>query len=407
MSDEIIKDENTENNELNNQQKNDDFSDDFVFATGFKLAEDTAEEIEKIDNTSRKRSRNRVGYRRRNRRLKAIAKTLSIIAAAFILATTFLLFVTEYLGLKFTEPYNVVVDIEQGASTTAISKVLKEEGAIKSSLMFRVFCKLAGYDGKFKYGVYTFPNEYGYKDIAELLQSNGEANNSVKVTIPERSSIDDIMSILAKKGVCTKADFKNALNNGNYSDIAFVDEIPEERVYYRFEGYLFPDTYQFYNFDSAECAELAIRKMLKRTEEVLTNDMLRQIEKDNKTVHDVLTMASIVELEASASLEEMPKVAAVFYNRLVWDEPQRLGSSPTAEYPYGGGRYDTNNVEGLPPGPLCSPSEAAIKAAVYPEKNFHYTYFVTDSDMKFYYNESYEQHNQTIANLKNQGKWIG
>ena len=245
-----------------------------------------------------------------------------------------------------------------------------------------------------------------YKDIALKLQETGASNKVVQVTIPERSNIDDIMRILEENGVCTKADFKKAMKNGNYSDISFVKDIPTERVYYRFEGYLFPDTYEFYNFDSEECAELAIRKMLKRTEELLTEEILNQIKADGKTIHDVITMASIVELEASASLDEMPKVAAVFYNRLVWDEPQRLGSSPTAEYPYGDGRYDTNKVEGLPPGPLCSPSLAAIKASVYPQENFPYTYFVTDSEMKFYYNETYREHNQTIALLKSQGKWI-
>lgn len=359
------------------------------------------------DNTKISKSRERIVRRRKNRRIKAIVRVVITVVIAITLAFSFLAFMSDYMGIHFEKARECVVEIEEGLGTKAIANVLKKEGVINNTFFFRIFCKLGGYDGSFKYGVYTLSNELSYKNIANRLQEDGEVDNYVEVTIPERSNIDDIMRILEEKGVCNKADFRAAMKNGNYSDISFVDDIPEEMVYYRFEGYLFPDTYQFYNYDSAECAELAIRKMLKRTEEVLTKDLIDQMQADHKTLHDVLTMASIVELEASASLDEMPKVAAVFYNRLVWDEPQRLGSSPTAEYPYGEGRYDTNKIEGLPVGPLCSPSLAAIKASIYPAKNFPYTYFVTDSEMKFYYNETFRQHNQTIALLKSQGKWLG
>ena len=372
-----------------------------------ETVEKDAEEFVESSTESITRSRRRAAARRKNQRTKQIIRTLVVVVLAVLFAFGFLYFISDYMGIRFDGLNECVIEIEEGSGTAKIANELQEKGAINNSLFFRVFCKLGGYDGTFKYGVYSFSNELGYKDIARKLQEPGEPTNVVDVTIPERSNIDDIMSILEEKGVCTKADFKAAMKNGNYSDINFVEDIPTDMVYYRFEGYLFPDTYQFYNYDSAECAELAIRKMLKRTEELLTEDLLKQIAADHKTVHDVLTMASIVELEASASLEEMPKVSAVFYNRLVWDEPQRLGSSPTAEYPYGEGRYDTNKIEGLPVGPLCSPSLSAIKAAVYPEKNFPYTYFVTDSENKFYYNESYRQHNQTIALLKSQGKWLG
>ena len=77
------------------------------------------------------------------------------------------------------------------------------------------------------------------------------------------------------------------------------------------------------------------------------------------------------------------------------------------KYPYGNGRYNTYKNEGLPPGPLCAPSESAILAAAFPEENFTATYFVTDDEMNFYFNNSLAAHTQTIANLKSQGKWVG
>lgn len=342
----------------------------------------------------------------RNAKIKALVWVLLIFAVSIVFAIGIMLFASEYLGIGLGEPKQCVVEIDEGSGTKAIARELKDSGAINSSLMFRIYSKLSGNDGKYLYGVYNFSSELGYKDIANKLKTEGALAETVKVTIPEMSNIKQIMEILEEKGVCTQADFKNAVLNGNY-EFDFVKEIPEEEVHFKFEGYLFPDTYEFYCYDSKECAELAILKMLENTDKRLTSEVRAKIKSMGYTIHEVLTMASIVELEASSSPEEMSNVAAVFYNRLNWDEPKMLGSSPTADYPYGNGRYDTNVNEGLPPGPLCAPSENAIMAAVYPTKDFTATYFVTDKDMNFYYNNSLAAHNQTIQKLKNEGKWLG
>ena len=115
-------------------------------------------------------------------------------------------------------------------------------------------------------------------------------------------------------------------------------------------------------------------------------------------------MASIVELEASGYPDEMAKVAQVFYNRLNWtDEPNMLGSTPTSDYI--DSRYDTNKYEGLPPGPLCSPSSDAINAALNPDTSVKECYFVTDKNMKFYYKNSLDEHNELIERLKSEGLW--
>lgn len=339
-------------------------------------------------------------------RIKNIVWIIVIFAISIVLAFSIILFASEYLGIGFGKTGQCTIEIDKGMGTAQIAAELKEAGAINSSFMFRVYSKLSGNDGTYQYGVYTFSNELGYSDIVDMLQTEGASAETVQVTIPEMSRMDQIMEILEEKGVCTKADFRNAVLNGEYN-FDFVKDIPEKEVYYKFEGYLFPDTYEFYCYDSAECAELAIYKMLENTDKKLTADVREKIKASGYSIHEVLTMASIVELEASASVEEMPNVAAVFYNRLVWDEPKLLGSSPTADYPFGDGRYDTNKKEGLPPGPLCAPSENAILAAVNPTENFTATYFVTDDEMKFYYNNSLAAHNQTIANLKKQGKWLG
>ena len=371
---------------------------------GFSLKEDDdlnfkANRSSRTKNKSRKKKKTVGG-------LKTVLWVIVICVVSVLLAAGILLFSCEYLGIRLSEGKECTVEIKRGMSTSQIADQLEKSDAISNKLLFRVFSKLGGYDGTYKYGVYTFTNELGYKDLAKMLQTQGEVADSVEVTIPEGSSIDDIIKILSEKGVCTKSDFRNAVRNGKY-DFDFVNEIPVSAVYYRFEGYLFPDTYRFYCYDSSKCAELAIRKMLENLDKRLTPEIRTKIKNSGYTIHQVLTMSSIVELEASNAPSEMPNVAAVFYNRLHWDEPKLLGSSPTAKYPYGNGRYDTNKTEGLPPGPLCAPSENAIKAAVNPTPNFAATYFVTDSDMKFYYNNSLADHQKTIAKLKAQNKWLG
>ncbi len=373
---------------------------------GFSISD-----LEKIESESPVFKADRKDKKRKNKKAKkdtfgAIIWAFGIIAVSVFLAGGLMFFATEYLGLGFGEPKQCVVDIPEGSGTKVIAEELQKSGAISSPFLFRVYSKLSGNDGTYQYGVYNFSSELGYKDIVRKLKTEGAKAKTVKVTIPEMSRIDEIMQILEDNGVCTKADFRNAVVNGKY-EFDFVKEIPVDQVHFKFEGYLFPDTYDFYCYDSKECAELAILKMLENTNEKLTEEVRAKIKASGYTIHEVLTMASIVELEASASVNEMNNVAAVFYNRLTWDEPKKLGSSPTMDYPYGNGRYDTNIIEGLPPGPLCAPSESAILAAANPTPNFSATYFVTDSEMNFYYNNSLSAHNQTISNLKQQGKWLG
>ncbi len=372
--------------------------DDFVIGEGFVVDTSADEEISAAPAKKGKRKNKGVG--------SALLRILIIIFVSLFLAFSIILLGAEYLGIGMNRGKEVVVDIKKGSSTRQIAEELKEVNAINSTFLFRVYSKLMGYDGEYQYGIYTFKNELGYSDLTELLRTEGAVAESVRVTIPERASIDDIIKLLVENGVCSRADFINAMDSDRY-DYDFIEALPTEQVYYRFEGYLFPDTYDFYCYDnSAECAELAIDKMLKRMDEVLTKDLRKTARDRGYSVHEVLTMASIVELEASGNPEQMKNVAQVFYNRLSdWENPL-LGSSPTAKYKHGQGRYDTNKNPGIPPGPYCSPSAKAIEAACNPNEECKATYFVTDASMNFYYTYSLKEHNQIISKLKRENNWI-
>ena len=383
---------------MDDNNKNNSVGDEYVIGEGFVVDEDAAEEVKpKLKKNAKKKAKT-VGA--------VLFRFATIISIAVILAFLLILFFMEYLGIKLGETRDIVLEIPSGASTSKIAEILKEENAVNSALMFRVYTTLTGNNGKYKAGVYTFKNELGYSELADMLIEGGESGETTTVMIPERASIDDIAQLLVDNGVCTRADFIAAMDSDRY-DYWFVDEIPEQSVYYRFEGYLFPDTYEFYCYDnSSECAELAIDKMLSRMEQELDKlDAKKKAEEMGYSVHEILTMASIVELEASGEPEEAKNVAQVFYNRLNdWEYPL-LGSSPTAEYKYGKGRYDTNKVAGIPPGPYCSPSAMAIEAALEPNEECKATYFVTDKDMKFYYTHSLKEHNDIIWKLKKDGMW--
>ena len=122
-------------------------------------------------------------------------------------------------------------------------------------------------------------------------------------------------------------------------------------------------------------------------------------------------MASIIQMEAGKSTDEMANVAAVFYNRLKdGDTGGKLGSSPTCYYgtfhKNDDDRYDTYKIKGFPPGPLCSPGIDAIKAALYPTENSPYLYFVTDKNGKFYYHKTFSEQQKTVNSLQQGNNWI-
>lgn len=348
---------------------------------------------------------------------------LSIVIAAVLISTVVIVGTSEYLGIGPGRGVKCTVQIDKGMSTRQIARELKESGAIGNELAFRIFSKLKGFDGKYSYGVYSFNNEIGYNDLAKKLMSEGQKAETVTVVIPEGTGINDytknvngnnvtvpgIATLLENAGVCSKKDFLAALDKAAIPS-SLADSINKTQTYYALEGYLFPDTYNFYSYDSKECAVLAVEKMLKETDKRITEDMKKKAESMGYSINEILTMASIIQMESGLNTTDMPGVAAVFYNRLNSPDFSTLGSSPTCYYgdsfKNDDGRYNTYNVKGLPPGPLCSPGIAAINAALAPTENSPYYYFVTDSTGKFYFHKTLAEQNATINRLKKDKNWI-
>ena len=367
--------------------------DNFIIGNGFELPPEETVELTKKKSKAGKLA------------LKSIIWIVLVVVISVGFATTILLGISDYLGIGPGRGHEIVLEVKPGSSSSKIAKSLKEEGVIKSELFFRVFSKLKGYDGKFKYGVYILSDEEGYSSVANKLINDGAKAETVTVMIPEMSSVDDIINLLVEAGVSSKSELKKAIEETDYS-FDFIKAIPAEKVYWRLEGYLFPETYSFYSYDDdEECARLAIMTLLDEFNTRVTAEMRAKAGELGYSLHEVLTLASIIELEAgSATYEEKQKVAEIFYNRLKdWEAPY-LQSNPTRDYPYGEGKYNTYETAGLPVGPLCSPSMDSIKAALNPSTSQPgYYYFITDKFMNFYYNKTLAAHQNKNWELINKG----
>lgn len=394
----------------NNFNINDD---DFIIGNGFNIDETVPPK--KPNKNKRAKKGGSV--------LKNTIWIVCIVAVSVTLAATAVIGLSDYVGLGFGRGEACEMDIEYGSSTAAIAEKLEETGAVKMPILFRLYSKIKGYESQYKYGLYTFSNDIGYESIAYMLMNDGAKAESVKVTIPEGTGINDytknvngedvtvkgIATILEEAGVCSKDDFIYALNNTELNT-KLLKNCNEGKTYYSLEGYLFPDTYDFYAYDSEECAKMVVERLIKQTETKITDSMYKRADELGYSMNEILTMASIIQLESGQNTSEMPNVAAVFYNRLKSKDFTTLGSSPTCYYGNSfkkdDGRYNTYEVKGLPPGPLCSPGLDAIEAALYPTENTEYYYFVTDSNGKFYYHKTEAEQNKTIAKLRQGGNWI-
>ena len=372
--------------------------DEFIIGEGFSIAEE-----KKPEPTKKKK-------KKKFRALGSVIWVLSIVVFSVLLSLGIINGASDFLGIGGNRGNEYTVEIPEGSSLSDTAKILRKTNVIDSELLFKVYSKVKGYDKRYQTGVFILSDEDGYAGIATKLVHVGAKISTVTVRIPEMASVDDIIKILAENNVGNESELRKAIQNGDYK-YSFVEQIPEKAVHWRFEGYLFPDTYEFYNFDEPEkCAQLAIDKLLGIMEARFTDDMKKQAEELGYSMHEILTMASIIELEASnASFEDKQKVAEIFYNRLEnWGDSALLQSNPTRKYPYGNGAYNTYERVGLPVGPLCSPSMESIKAALSPsDAHPDYYYFITDKDMNFYYNKTLNEHINTQNRLMREGNYAG
>ena len=277
----------------------------------------------------------------------------------------------------------VEVTITKGMSANSVSKLLEENGIIKNSFIFGYYLVLKEEGANFQAGRYELkPGMDKLEVIAKLNAGDVMKQETVKFTIPEGYSILQIADKLAAEGIADRDKFLALTNEQRtWSGAETVLFIPKElpTAKYRLEGYLFPDTYEVVKGVSEEEIILRLLKEQDRKLATLPEDWVDQLDKLNISMHQMLTVASIIEREVMVD-EERAKVAGVIYNRLA--EPMRLQVDATIQYALGEQKellsyedtelddpYNTYAIDGLPPGPIANPSLESIKAALYPEEH--------------------------------------
>ena len=311
----------------------------------------------------------------------------------------------HYKTKKVENAKNIEVEIPEGAYLSKIANILYEKKIIKYPEKFIEFATAEGNSNKYRYGVFYLNVNMSYEELSETLQQTGEKANAVKITVPEGYELRQIIELCVEKGLGTEDGFKNAIQNADF-DYWFLDGLSKSDVY--LEGYLFPATYTFSKGDSEETI---LKGMLDKFNSVFTEEMKQRANELNMSVHEIITLASIVEREAGND-EERPIVASVFYNRLHSTTYPYLESCATVQYILKERKpvlsnedtridspYNTYKNPGLPPNPIASPGLESINATLYPDTT-DYLFFVLGNDGKHVFSKTYDEHLAAISEIR-------
>lgn len=330
--------------------------------------------------------------------------TLMLFAGLALIGGAALVYGLLRLELGPADPANdrmVLVDFAPGGDTGAFGRRLKDLGLIRSSFVFSLYARYLRMDSHLKSGSYEFSPSMPPGAILARLAAGETAADTF--TIPEGFTVVQVADLLTMKGLADREQFLRLVRDPafrpQYLPAAVGSSEAEAAAGIRepMEGYLFPDTYRI---PKGLSAEEIIRLMTSRWEEVLTPELRARAAQLNLTLHQAVTLASIIEKEATA--EDRDKVSAVFHNRLkigmkldscatinyVLDHPRPVLTLADLETP---SPYNTYRHSGLPPGPIANPGEAALRAALYPA-SVDYLYFVVQAPGKHAYAASYEEH---------------
>ena len=304
-------------------------------------------------------------------------------------------------------------EVGSGESLNRVATNLEDAGLIRNRSVFKYYCDFAGMSQKIQVGSYAIRKDMAMTEIADLL-TTGDGNPLVRnITLIPGETVEDFAARMVKNGVFESADtFLAACRDGKaYREYYYIQDVltsgqPEKRKYV-LEGYLSPNTYEVY---VSATEDDIIRKLLSQTEAVFTVENQERAEELDMTMDQVLTLASLIEKEAKES--DFARVSAVFHNRL--KEGMKLESDVTIHYITGvrkmaladsdlavNSPYNTYQVTGLPLGPVCNPSPAAIRAALYPDDSMiqeKYLYFCAKEPEsgELYFSKTLDQHKRAV-----------
>lgn len=299
------------------------------------------------------------------------------------------------------------VTIPIGSSVSSISKILEESGIIKDDRVFKYYIKFKNESG-FQAGDYQLTKSMTITDIISTIKKGKVMDEAVfQITIPEGRQLTEIASIIANNTSYTEKEVLSTLTDkafidsmkAKYPDL-LTDDIYQENIKYALEGYLFPATYPYYT--EKPTLEEVLEPMVQKMSEVVAK-YIPQLQEKNMTVHRLVTMASLIEEEATEKADR-EKISSVFYNRMEIKMP--LQTDPTVLYALGEHKdrvlyadlevdspYNTYQNRGLPPGPIANAGEVSFIAALNPEET-DFLYFLATKQGDVIFTKSLDEHNK-------------
>lgn len=382
-------------------------------------SKDVSEEPEEEESVEEKpeppKPKNKGGKKKKKKRKKkgkvnnslfgGVILVVVILTVSLVLAVGGISIGMEYYGIGKTDE-DIRFNIPAGSTNSEIADILVNEGVIKNKKLFMLALKIekpaAIYPGDI-----TLQPSSGYSEIIENLSQMRESYKTVSITFTEGESLLEIANKLEKNEVCSAEDFLFEFNKNQGYD--FENDIDDNGdMFYRMEGYFYPDTYEFYVEDSASNVTKKLREQFEKKYETVKS----KIKNSGMSLNEVMTLASIVQLEA-ASESEMPKVASVFLNRL--DDPDtypmlqsdtttnyindviKVEADNTASIEHYTECYDTYKCKGLPAGPICNPGMAAINAVLDPKKTDYYYFCNNLKTGETFYAKTLDEHEENLV----------
>lgn len=328
---------------------------------------------------------------------------VSVFIASFALSS-----INDLVGFS-KESKEVEIVIPEGYSLNEIAELLKEKGIIDEPFTFEVYARVKNMETKLAPGKYVLNSNLGYDQIFQALKVKEAAKDVVTVNFYEGMTVREIAARLEENGVCGYDEFMEAVNTETF-EYEFESLMGKsENIYIKWEGYLFPDTYEFYINSTPRSV---IVKFVDNFNNKFTSEYYQRMQELGMTLDEVITLASVIQSEA-AYMSDMKIVSSVFHNRLAPGSGLPYLQSDVTYF------YYTENIEpfvedeelsetylysyytytdykaGLPVGPICNPGLNAIKAALYPDDTNYY-YFVTDLEGNFYFAKTLAEHEANI-----------
>ena len=352
--------------------------------------------------------------RKQHRVISALAMIIIIIGVSILLSSALIVYGRDLLGIN-SDSSTKIVTIPQGATMKEIAGTLQDSGIITKPDFFVFIVGMSDKDKDIKPGDPELRPDMAYETIlSELISDPMDSSLSVSVTFPEGMRLVDAADLLEENNVCDADEFLDYFNHSAKFGYAYEDYLPsfQDEKFYQMEGYLFPDTYTFYQEMDVE---LVCQKILGNFNDKITKDMYDRMDALHISLDQTITLASMIQAEAG-NTEQMTTISSVFWNRLNnATEYPLLQSDPTTKYveevikPHSESynqdlytSYDTYQCTGLPAGPICNPGSEAIHAALYPD-NTNYYFFYSNIDTKeTYFAETLQEHEANQQKVQEQ-----